>query len=427
MAYASPPSPLSTARKNLRGLIRLRNIAIAGQVLVIWVAQRWLGLELPLVPMAAIIGLLAGWNLLSAWRLSRSAAIRPPEFFLQSLVDVLGLTGLLYFAGGATNPFAWVYLIPLVIVTTLLPRLYAWVMAVLTILCYSALMAWYVPLPGTHHMTHADVFHQHIFGMWFGFVLSALLMVHFVSGMADNLRERDRQLARAREQALKDERLIALGTLAAGAAHELGTPLGTMAILVRELMQDYPEQRAPDLYDQLGILDDQIRRCKEALSVISASSGVAQAAAGGSMQVDRFLRRLVERWQAGRTGVRLRLDLPARPEKGAVLADQTLSQALNSILNNAADASPQQVELEARWDSGRLCIRVRDRGEGLCPEVGARLGEDRVSTKENGLGLGLFLAHTAIRRLGGEVRLYARKGGGICTEVTLPLQEGRPA
>lgn len=422
------PSAPRTARNNLRGLVWLRTIAIAGQGLVIGVATGWFGMGLSLAPMLAIMAALVGWNLWTAWRLRRPAPIHGIEFFLQCLVDVIALTGLLYFAGGATNPFAWIYLIPLVIVTTLLPRVHAWSMAALTIACYSALMVWYVPLPGSHPMIHmaGDAFSQHIFGMWFGFVLSALLMVAFVSAMARNLRERDRELAAARERALEAERVVALGTLAAGAAHELGTPLGTMTLLVGDLLQDYPPRRDVELHGELRILEGQLRRCKEALSVISASSGVARAEAGQVMEVGDFVRDSVSRWQEQRSGVGLRLERLEGSRGATVLADRTLSQALYSILDNAADASPKQVEVEACWDSERLTLRVKDRGEGLCPTVGERLGRDRVSTKEHGLGLGLFLAHTTLRRLGGEVQLYARKGGGTCTELRLPLH-GVPA
>ena len=152
---------------------------------------------------------------------------------------------------------------------------------------------------------HHEGFEQHVFGMWFGFVLSAGLISYFVVGMANTLRERDRKLAEAREQALRDERLVALGTLAAGAAHELGTPLGTMAILTRELRDDYPITQFNDLHSKLSILRDQVDRCKEALSVISASTGEARAESGHPMAVDCYLREMIDQWSNQRPDVAL--------------------------------------------------------------------------------------------------------------------------
>ncbi len=413
----------ATEFSNLRDLFLLRSIAIGGQILIIWFAHTRLQLELPLAPLGVIVALQVVWNLLTWLRLRNPRPVGRPEFFLQLLIDVAAVTGLLYFTGGATNPFAWIYLLPLMILTINLPRGYAWAMAGIAIAAYTAMMIWHAPLPGTHD--HLDSgFGLHIFGMWFGFVLSAVLMVHFVSHMARNLRQRDRQLAAAREKLLRDERLIALGTLAAGAAHELGTPLGTMAILTNELLQDYPEDKDPDLHSQLATLKSQIQRCKDALSVISASSGITHAVGGSQLEVVAFLEDLIEQWEMHRPDVAVDLDIMDGASGKHVLADETLRQAINSILDNAADASPQSVTAQARWDSRELLLRILDRGEGLHPVVSDTIGDPQHSTKEHGLGLGLFLAHAAIQRLGGDVQLFARDGGGVCTEIRLPLSTG---
>lgn len=418
-----PPDAEHSSHDNLRDLIWLRSLSIIGQLLVIAVVVYGLGLELPLLPLAVLIAALTLWNIYSVSRLKAPSAVSEREFLLQLLADVMVITGLLYFTGGATNPFSWVYLVPLVLATTLLPRKVAWLMAAITIACYSALMLWHVPLPGAHQMAHNHGFSQHILGMWLGFVMSALVVVHFVADIAHNLRQRDRQLAAAKEQALKDERLIALGTLAAGAAHELGTPLGSMAIVTADLLLDYPASKDADLHRQLTIIDEQLQRCKRALSVISASSGTLQMDAGGSVVVGDYLRELAAHWQAGRSAVRLSLDIDDKAPRMQMLADQTLTQALHSILNNAADASPGDVTLVASWTRDSLQLQVLDRGQGLSPGVSERIGEMQVSTKEQGLGLGLFLAHAAIGRLGGQVWLRPREGGGTCTEIELPLRD----
>lgn len=421
-------SPLisNSGHDNLRDLVWLRSLSIVAQSLVIVTVVYGLGLDLPLLPLVGLIALQAGWNIYSWLRLRRPHPLSEREYFIQLLADVMVITGLLYFTGGAANPFSWVYLVPLVLATTLLPRKAAWLMAAITIACYSALMLWHVPLPGAYQMAHNHGFNQHIFGMWLGFVLSAMVVVHFVADIAHNLRQRDRQLAAAKEQALKDERLIALGTLAAGAAHELGTPLGSMAIVTADLLLDHPASADADLHRQLTIIDEQIRRCKDALSVISASSGTMQMDAGGRVPIAAYLRELAEHWQAGRSAVVLSLEIDDQAPPLEMLVDQTLTQALHSILNNAADASPGDVTLIAGWSRDALHLRVLDRGQGLSPTVSERIGEVQVSTKEQGLGLGLFLAHAAIGRLGGQVWLRPRDGGGTCTEIELPLPDMSP-
>ena len=292
----SGPTQASSAR-NLKRLFLLRNLMISGALLAVVVIHFIADLTLPLTPLLLIISALALVNLWTWRRIGDEDHIRDEEFFIQLTIDVFALTGILYFTGGATNPFAWIFLIPLIIAATVLSTKATWLMAALTTSCYSLLMFFHRPWTGGGHMHHDDSFTQHVFGMWFGFVLSAGLIAWFVVGMANTLRKRDQMLAEAREQALRDEQLVALGTLATGAAHELGTPLATMAIVTREL------ERA-DVSDamkrKLSILRDQVGRCKQALSVISASAGEARAESGSLIRVELFIKKVISEWQSQR-------------------------------------------------------------------------------------------------------------------------------
>ncbi len=407
---------------NLRSLLLLRSIGIGAQILVIMLANYGFDINLPLLPLLIILGLLTGWNLYS-W-LQSSDKIQNSEgyFFIQLTIDVLTLSAILYFTGGATNPFTWLFLLPIIIAATTLPALYVWSMAFITIVSYSLLMHYYLPLEYIHPNETSD-FNQHIFGMWFGFIFSALTVAYFISEMAQNLRQRDRRLARAREQQLRDERLVALGTLATGAAHELGTPLATMTIISDELEDEYNAIHYPELNRQLGIIRQQIKRCKTALSTLSASSGEIQAQSGRAIVVHDYLLQIIRQWQTQRPGIRFTHHFKPDCENVLILADQTLSQALINILNNAADASPEAVSFQAHWNTGTLEIRIKDRGEGISALASNRLGKEPFSSKQQGLGLGLFLAHATIKRLGGNITLFNREGGGVCTLISLPLED----
>jgi two-component system sensor histidine kinase RegB len=408
----------TAARRNLKRLIALRDISIAVQAFLVALAIIWLDLPLPLLPLGSILALLGAWNLYTWWQWRQDQSLQESDFFLQLLVDILAFTGVLYFAGGATNPFAWFYLLPLMIGATLLSSRLVWVLAGIMIAAYTVLMAYYVPL-SPMSMEHHD-FSQHVYGMWFGFVLSAVLATYFVTTIAATLRERDQALSAAREQALRDERLVSLGTLAAGAAHELGTPLGTMAIVVDELDRQAERKADTITQDSLMILREQITRCKDALSVIASSAGEIRAEEGQAMPVDRFIKQCIEQWQQERPNIHLEthLDDKAAPQ---LVADRSLQQALINILNNAADASPQFVSLTARWSMKYLTIEVTDKGPGLSHGQSHSAGKEPFSTKEHGMGLGLFLAHAVIERMGGEVTLSNLDEGGVCTHIRLPL------
>lgn len=431
---AIDPVPPPTAAINLRRLVVLRTLTLTGQALAVWVAVQSLRMWLPLKPLVLILAGMAVVNLLTWLRLTRTWPVRDGELFAQLTLDVLALTGLLYYTGGSTNPFAPLYLLPLTLTAAALPRAWTWFMVGLTVTCYTALLFVYVPLPGAHAV-HGDEFQTHVVGMWLGFLLSAVLIATFAVRMAATLRERDRLAAAMREQELKHERVLALGTLATGAAHELGTPLSTLAVLLKDISPGKPVDD-----ETLSILRAQVARSKDILNSLSASAGAVRAEAGAPCALDAWLEELVRGWQARRPGARARLQLDGTQPAPRIVAEQTLAQAIVNILNNAADASPDDVEVNGRWSTDALTLEIADRGAGLAPEVESAIGEPFIadatearaagqgwpvcgfSTKEEGLGLGLFLAYTTLNRFGGTVRLLKREGGGTLCRLTLPLK-----
>ena len=419
---------------NLQRLVMLRSVFIAGQVLAVWVAGTALDITLPFFAIVAIIAAYAVLNALTWWRLRLPQAVVDAELFGHLLLDVAVLTGLLYLAGGSANPFVSLLLLPLTIAVTALPGRYSWVMAAITVACYSALMVFYVPLSQDPAPHLAGDFALHVLGMWFNFVLSVGLITYFVMKMGNTLRERDRALAQARENALRDERLVALGTLATGAAHELGTPLATMAVLAKEMQAEVEQARAntPDMRDKLIILRDQVMRCKSILSTMAASVGQVRAESGQRFALDDYLKNIMHQWQAMRPAVIVQYHAHGAHPAPSIVGDQTLSQAIINILNNAADASPDHVTIDARWSVNELRMEICDRGAGLTPMTQARAGQMLFTTKVSdeigagGLGLGLFLAHATLGRFGGSVKLGNREGGGACTYVVLPLAQLMP-
>jgi two-component system sensor histidine kinase RegB len=417
-------NPEETVRHNYYRLFMLRNAEIAAIGFGIAIATLFFGLALPLPPLMTILALIVSVNLYTWYRLHTGSSFGNNEIFALMLLDVAGLTGIFYYTGGASNPFVWFYLLPLMIAATILSRWQTWGMAVTSVLCYSALF--FIDAPGAgvhahHDQGNNDGFAMHVLGMWLGFVMSAGFVAVIIVGMAHSLRERDRRLAEAREASLKNERLVALGTLAAGTAHELGTPLGTMAILASELEHECTRTGDDDLKRKMRIINEQIARCKDALSVLSASAGADRAEAGHRMQVRQYLDEIIKTWQQQRPETGLQTDIDSQAPNADILAERTLTQALVNIMNNAADASPEHVALNATWTTQQLTIRIFDRGPGLSDEIVRQLGKAPVTTKSEGLGVGLYLAHATVSRLGGNLTISQRAGGGTELCINLPL------
>lgn len=376
---------------------------------------------MPLQPVAAALAFLGLLNVVAHVRLRMGRPVSDAGFFGYLIGDVLGLTALLYFAGGSTNPLISLYLLPLMIAATTLPARYNWGVAGLAVACYSLLLFWYQPLGEHQHQSAGTTqFNLHVLGMWATFVVSAALIAHFVASMAQSLRERDRMLAQAREEALRNERIVALGTLAAGAAHELGTPLATMALLADDMAVRYAKQQ--DMREDTAEMQAQIANCKSIISSLADNAGAARGESGRAQPADSFLDEVLAKWLLMRPAVGVNCRWSEATPAPSIIVEQTLSQAVINLFNNAADASPSAVEIRGRSEADRVVIEIKDRGPGLSAEVARRAGEAFFTTKpEGGLGIGLFLANATVERFGGTVRIVNREGGGACTQISLPI------
>jgi two-component system sensor histidine kinase RegB len=400
---------------NLRRLIALRLIVIAVEAIAIMYGINSLHLVLPLTPLVVVLVSFMVISLLTLVRLYFARPVSNNELFSHFSLDVLVLTILLYYTGGSTNPFAPLYLIPLTLTAATLPARYTWSMVALTIFCYSVLLFNYVDLPQMHG-SHDHGFRLHVLGMWLGFIFSALLIAGFVVRMASTVRRQDKKINALREKQLKHEQVLALGTLAAGAAHELGTPLSTMAIMLKDMEPNTAVSR-----EELDTLRQQVDRCRDILGSISATAGTTRAESGSNDRLDRHLQNLIDAWKTSRPDVTAKTELHGIQPAPMIVADQTFDQALINIFNNAADASPQDVEITADWTDKSLTIEVADRGSGLSAEIINKTGDKIYSTKQDGLGLGLFLTYTTLERMGGSVHLLNREAGGVLCRVNLPL------
>ncbi|MDD2916119.1 MAG: ATP-binding protein [Gallionella sp.] len=409
-----------TSHSQLRRLVALRSIAIMAQLLTLAAVWKVMELELNWQPMLLAIAALAVINLFSWLRLRSNKPVPNPELFAQLCVDVLALSVLLYYSGGSTNPFVSLYLLPLVIAATTLPGRYTWGMAALTAACYSVLMFYYIPLPHNHHGGD-NAFNEHVVGMWLGFVFSTVVVAYFVVQMAQAVRNRDETLAKVREEILRNERIVALGTQAAGAAHELGTPLSTMAVVIGELQLD--AEAHPGWRDALGILNEQVRGCKRILDKILANAQISGAA---TLQTgDRLMAEVLDEWQLLRPAAQYQYHSDDVQPAPPISVDATLRAALMNLLNNAADAAPQPIEIRTHRDAGNFVLEIHDHGKGLSEEAELKAGSAFFTTKTEGYGLGLFLANATIERIGGSVRLFNREQGGATTEIILPVAGAR--
>lgn len=418
------PSISNATRLNMQRLIMLRGVVMACLSMVI-LALYQASIPLPYAPLISAIAALGLFSLIAWWRLRKTTQTSQRELVLQLLGDIAALSLLFYFSGGYSNPFIWMYLLPITVAAVALRATYAWLIASLSITCYTLLMFYHVPLSHLHmHMRDDAKLDIHLVGMWIGFVVSSVIVAIFISRIGQNLRDYDNKIADVREKALESERMLALGTLATSAAHELGTPLATMAVVSKELTKEYANQ--PELLAQLSILQKQVSRCKEILSSITRSAGQARADAGQGLPLRAFLQDTIQRWRDTRPVTELVVSMHDNVFDPTVAMDRTLTQAIQNMLDNAADESPERVLFDAEWNEKSLKIQIRDFGKGLSAETKNQLGTPFFTSKnEQGMGLGVYLTQTTLARYGGELSLNNHFEGGVLTIINLPLKKLR--
>jgi two-component system sensor histidine kinase RegB len=402
-------------------LPRLRWAAILA-LLVSIAGTRWLlRAPFPTAPLVGVVALLSLVNVALLAHLRRKGTLSERAVTAHLLVDTSALTALLVWTGGAMNPFTTLYLLHVALAGVLVGRAASLLVAGFAVLCFGALL---LARPEAIHVWHsASMFDLHVRGMWVAFALTALCLWFFVGRVSDALRASERQLARAQLDAARAERLAAVGALAAGVAHELNTPLGTVAILAAELRDTLTTN--PAALAQLDALRAEVKRCKLILSRMRPpdDSGVdgarVEPVALGPWAID-----VSARWQSNHA----ECELTARDRSQnarAMVSSASLEIALSGLLDNARraqrDASVSApIELEVSLAQGELRVTVRDRGAGMAPEVVARASEPFFTTREtgDGMGLGLFLTRATVERAGGRLELESRPGD---TRATLVL------
>ncbi|GLR65255.1 ATP-binding protein [Marinospirillum insulare] len=419
--YSTQPLPLSTPGRNLLRLTLVRGITWTGFLGGIIFGLEVLNFQLQVVAVFSVILAMALVNLLTWWRLSWPGPVTDTEYLLHLLADLLGLSLLFYFTGGANNPFISYFLVPLTISAATLPWRSTWIIAAYILFAYPLLMLFHQPVPQLEHLAETSELNVHLLGRWANFVLSTSLISVFIFKMAQSLRQRDADLSQTREHSLRDEQIIAVATQAAGTAHELGTPLSTMAVILKELSNEYTSDK--ELSADLDLLRKQVDTCKVTLQSLVSNADRSRLLNPDCKPLKCFLKQLLEHWEVLRPDVRYCIDWSDNSQdEPRICNDITLQQALINLLNNAADASDEPVTIVIDWTKQEAQIDIHDQGPGIPMEIAERLGQTFLSTKSKGLGLGLFLTHATINRLGGTVHLYNHKHGGTLTEVRFPVK-----
>ncbi len=422
----APPSAIPERNwVNIQWLARLRWAEVAGQAVTVLIAQFLLEGTLPIAALLAVVGIGLVSNLaveIYFFGDRRRGIVTPREvrewhIALIMMIDIAILTGLLYLTGGPTNPFSFLYLVQIALATVLVRARWTWMLVGLAFLGFGVLVIEHEPLT-----IPAD---SHAYGAWVALGVASAFVVHFLLRITGALAEREHELTEARGLTARQERLASLATMAAGAAHELSTPLGTVALAAKELERALTKADKGELADDARLIREEVGRCRVILDQMAQGAGTVGESVTSSTVKVLFDETLVGIRESTRVVCELTDDVA---NKQLRLPPRAVSQALRSLVTNAQDASPPNtsVLITARVDEDQLRVVIRDRGPGIPEEILARIGEPFFTTKApgRGMGLGLFLARAVIEGVGGTLQIDSKPGNGTEVSVGLPLDVG---
>lgn len=400
----------------LRGLVRLRGWAIGLLALALASVHFVLGAQLPLVALSLAFAVAVASNVV----LSRSVTsnVELPVAAIAAL-DTILLTLMLALTGGPSNPLSILYLIVVTLAATLTRARYTWLIVALSSSGYAIMFFWNVPLPaelGGHAMHHHhEPYSFHMQGMWVAYTLSAVTIALFVTRLSASLR-------REREERGRAARLLGLATLAAGAAHEIGNPLGTIRIAASELQRDL-EKKQPESEQlaDLRLINAEVDRAQQVLRRMAVGAGELM----GETPVPVTVRELVTLASEALGEAKSRVDADLSDALPSVRWPvHATAQVLTQLLRNGLDASPSSttVRCQAKPEGSGVMFQIDDRGSGMSQEVLERLGEPFFTTRPgHGMGLGMFIARSLVAHLGGQLSVNSSEGRGTEVRLWLPM------
>jgi two-component system sensor histidine kinase RegB len=403
--------PLRNVR--LDTLIRLRWLAVFGQTAAVLIVNDGFDYVLPLWPCLAVIGLYAWLNIALRLRFRGNQRLEPDRCAWLLAVDIAELAVLLFLTGGLENPFAFLFLGPVLISATALPARMTLMLAGFAIACATLLMFWHNALPWAPSEDAQELPQHYMIGIW----VALLLCIGYISVYAWQILGESRQLAEAlaaTEIVLsREQHLIQLDGLAAAAAHELGTPLSTIALVARELQKALGPS-SPHAED-VKLLREQAQRCGDILGRLSQLPG------GGEPFERMKLSALLEEVVAPHRnfGVDIAVAMPTDGgDEPEVARNPAIMYGLGNLVENAIDFARERVEIEAAWSGDEVRVTINDDGPGFPPEIMDRMGEpfvtgrrqrQRAANENPGLGLGFFIAKTLLERSGARLALENRQ------------------
>jgi two-component system sensor histidine kinase RegB len=415
----------NTNQKNLRQLLILRAIAIFAQIATIIFVDSFLEISLPKNLMFLVIFLLALFSIKSFYNLQKNN-VSDKNLFIELLFDVVAFALQIYLSGGISNPFISLFLLQVIIGAILLKPLFSWLIALITFIFYLLLSKFFYVINfdliansamQNHHHSHHDNFSLHLRGMLVSYIILAILLIIFIGKIIKNIRDGEQKIHDLEQQFLKEKQMVEIALFATSSAHNLGSPLSTISVIISDWKKIHYDK---NLQDDIKIIDAQLQKCKNILSEILNYSGKSRLESFESQSLKNCCENLVKNWQKNYEIKELQYDFLCTIEQ-PFFFDNILVQAIYNVFNNALEAYKNIIKITFSNDKNNLIIKIIDDGDGFDEKVFKNLGKPNLSTKKSS-GFGLYLTIKTLEKINGNLIVKNIKNHGAQVEILIPFK-----
>lgn len=414
-----------TNQKNLRQLLILRTIAIIAQFITIIIVDIFFKISLPKNLMFLVIFFLILFSIKSFYNLKKNK-VSDKNLFIELLFDVSAFALQIYFSGGISNPFISLFLLQVIIGAILLKPFFAWLITIITCIFYILLSNFFYVINfdlidhttmQNHHHNHHENFSLHLHGMLVSYIILAILLIIFIGKIIKNIRDGEQKIHDLEQQFLKEKQLVEMGLFATSSAHNLGSPLSTISIIISDWKKIHHDK---NLQDDIKIIDSQLQKCKNILSEILNYSGKSRLESFKSQSLKNCCEKFVHNWQKSCEIKEFEYEFLCTIEQ-PFFFDNILTPAIYNVFNNALEAYKKNIKIIFSNDKNNLIIKIIDDGDGFDEKILKNLGKPNLSTKKSS-GLGLYLTIKTLEKIKGNLIVKNLKNYGTQVEILIPFK-----
>jgi len=397
----------------LGNLIKIRWIAIFGQILAVILVSYAIKIEIPLLETLAIILLSAVVNFYSYFEERKNKSISNIKAFSFLLFDTLQLGFLLFLTGGIINPFSILILAPVITSASYLPASMTVILSTISIIIIIILNFYFVPLDLGPEFYLPEIYS---FGLVASLIITVIFIAIYAYLFASSSRKISNALSASKLQILNQKKITEVGSLSAAAAHELGTPLNTIFLIINDLLKEKKLIEDKNIAKDIVLLKSQAERCKEILQRFSKNPLKLKDKFLDKVKITDLIKINFDKFNKNK---RLNIKNIMNTDEPEIIFKDEIMYALGNIIQNAIFHSKEIITAELNYNKTNLKIVISDDGKGFAKDIIDRLGEPYISKHSQGMGLGIFIAKNLIENMGGEINFYNSKKDNAVVEITL--------